>query len=81
MYRNAPPSAQCPSVLEISNFYKAPLYFQVFTLLVNIKGLYNNCLFHLLDLEFRGKPIDEQYAILKPLNLLPYKQDYFKRFF
>ncbi len=43
------------------------------TLLENIKGLYNNCLFHLLDLDFRGKSIDEQYAILKPLNLFPYK--------
>jgi hypothetical protein len=44
------------------------LYFP--TLLENIKGLYNNCLFHLLDLDFRGKSIDEQYAIL---NLLSYK--------
>ena len=50
------------------------------TLLENIKGLYNNCLFHLLDLEFRGKPIDEQYAILKPLNLLPYKHRILFRF-
>ena len=50
------------------------------TLLENIKGLYNNCLFHLLDLDFRGKPIDEQYAILKPLNLLPYKYRILFRF-
>ena len=42
-------------------------------LLENIKGLQNNDLFHPLDLDFRGKPIDEQYAILKPFNLLFYK--------
>ena len=48
------------------------LYFSN-TLLDNIKGLYNNALFHLLRLNFRGKSIDEQYIILKPLNLLPFK--------
>jgi hypothetical protein len=55
------------------------LYFSN-TLLENIKGLYNNCLFHLLDLDFRGKSIDEQYVILKPLNLLPYKYRILFRF-
>jgi hypothetical protein len=72
-------------------FYQYRLYLYIFlylslfiyfsnTLLENIKGLYNNCLFHLLDLDFRGKPIDEQYAILKPLNLLPYKYRILFRF-
>jgi hypothetical protein len=50
------------------------------TLLENIKWLYKNCLFHLLDLDFRGKPKNEQYAILKPLNLLPYKYRILFRF-
>ena len=43
------------------------------TLLENIKGIYNNCLFHLLDLDFRGKPKDEQYASFNSLNILSYK--------
>jgi hypothetical protein len=47
------------------------LYFSN-TLLENIKGLYN--------LDFRGKSIDEQYAILKPLNLLPYEYRILLRF-
>jgi hypothetical protein len=50
------------------------------TLLENIEGLYNNCLFHLLDLDFRGKPKDKQYEILKPLNLLPSKYRILFRF-
>jgi hypothetical protein len=41
------------------------LYLYIYILLENIIGLYNNCLFHLLDLDFRGKPIDEQYTILR----------------
>ena len=50
------------------------------TLLDNIKGLYNNCLFHLFDLDFRGKSIEEQFETLKPLNLLPFKYRIFLRF-
>ena len=50
------------------------------TLLDNIKGLYNNCLFHLFDLDFRGKSIEEQFETLKPLNLLPFKYRLFLRF-
>jgi len=45
----------------------------MFFLIDNIKGLYNNCLFHLLDLDLRGKSIEEQYKALKPLNALPFK--------
>jgi hypothetical protein len=43
------------------------LYFSN-TLHENIKGLY--CLFHLMELDFRGKSIDEQYVILKPFSSL-----------
>ena len=50
------------------------------TLLDNIKGLYNNCLFHLFDLDFRGKSIEEQFETLKPLKLLPFKYFIFLRF-
>ena len=55
------------------------LYFSN-TLLDNLKGLYNNALFHLLQLNFRGKSIDEQFIILKPLNLLPFKYRILYRF-
>ena len=59
-----------------------PLYLFIYfsnTLLNSIKGLYNNCLFHLFNLDFREKSIEYQYETLKPLNLLPYKYRIFSR--
>ncbi len=58
---------------------RASLYFSS-TLLNAIKGLYNNCLFHLFNLDFRGKSIEYQYETLKPMNLLPFKYRIFSRF-
>ena len=55
------------------------LYFSN-TLLNAIKGLYNNCLFHLFNLDFRGKSIEYQYETLKPMNLLPFNYRIFSRF-
>ena len=37
-------------------------------------------MFHLLLLNFRGKSKDEQFIILKPLNLLPFKYRILYRF-
>jgi len=43
------------------------------TLTSQIERLFNNCIHKLLKIKLHDKSIEEQYIILKPLNILPYR--------
>jgi hypothetical protein len=43
------------------------------TLTSQIERLFNNCIHKLLKIKLHDKSIEDQYIILKPLNILPYR--------
>ena len=56
-------------VIIKKDFYWSSLFINISnTILENPKGLYNNCLFRNLDLDFRRKTINKLYTILIPVQ-------------